>query len=164
MADAFPSIVQTFFTYESVKHLLFICPKQIEQFGGGEPDSLWLSSPSISLSEIAMSVINCFWMKSRIRVFVFIGGVGQLFKCSGVGGKFNVSSDIVVCTNILLENLSHTKCCYLRKKKLKEKMELVHTLSAKHLFFRRVFYESMLIRTMFTNFIVTYERRTKFLL
>lgn len=97
------------FTYESVKHLLFIWPRQIEQFGGGEPVSLWLSSPSISLSEIAMSVINCFWMKSRIRVFVFIGGVGQLFTCSGVGGQFNVSSDIVACTNILLENFSHTK-------------------------------------------------------
>lgn len=26
-------------TYESVKHLLFICPRHIEQFGGGEAES-----------------------------------------------------------------------------------------------------------------------------
>lgn len=74
--------------------MLFICPRHIEQFGGGEPESLWLSSPSISLSEMAMSVINCFWMKSRIRVFVLIGGVGQLFKCSGVGGPWIIGTEL----------------------------------------------------------------------
>lgn len=61
--------------HESVKHLLFTRPRQIEQFGGGEWLAIWRCWSSLLFSESAAEAGGerrpcCFFKNSRIRKLV----------------------------------------------------------------------------------------------